>query len=1661
MTKNIKGPRGSISIEKAILADVCLGTPLGSLVFGLSEPLNFSEDVSRLETFLFRGQQLDAVKSHFQSGDPRIVEALTELIDMAESLMLAGPFSVTQKPNLRFGQNAHDYQSLAKYWWPNPGKADAGKYIRQDGKINPECYSDDFDYLRLVEFAETTVSLALTAFLTDDRRYAERAAFLIKAWFIDPETRQNPNFQLAQCVPGNNKVNFSGTIEARQLIYVIEAIQIVKSMGLFSDEDSRVIENWFEALLDWMTLSEQGKKAGLAKNNIGYWYDLQCIIYARFCGRDELAQGIVEKRIVGRLKEGMAEDGSMPMETARANPSDYVAFSLVAMALISRSQPSGMSSLWTTQDADGRNFQAARDWFTRALGVKIDKPNLRQGLELIAARKNILLGEKEIDRLKDQLATLEKELDEVRDRENSFSRECETYKEDMSALEAKQMTLLQSNSWRVTKPLRAVSRRLRSALDLEYKQPMALPGLSNFNRFSTLNRARGLKRRLERYAVPYLPTARIVNKKGQAPGNNARPTLVKAGNSASFRDFRSVRPVNEQAIKEAYEKSALAKEPNTFALYRIIGNDLNPRHKKGQSYDNLRFILENESPLPDCTKFWVVNRIFDPDPERDIIDLLKQHHQEFVHIPFVAEDYRKIGLDYDCFPDRRFLESDEYRALTPKFRGQAQAALYRLKNLYVMNNNGARNIALNDGRRHAKWVLPWDGNCFVTRPAWESLHSAVNARAHLKYFVTPMDRVTDNKAFLDDNYVANPAEEPQLLFRRDSTLEFDQKFPYGRRPKVEIFWRLGMPGPWDHWKDHAWDLPRSRPSSEARNFGVAGWVTRLSSGNTSLDRKDRTTDSERAEVRCAAIVETIRELDRSLVNGRQGRDGTVVNSLLQSDDLDRSTRRTQQSDSIKAQDQKTENKRKTPSGSKQSKTIAGWLQDVDSQIASLPQPPPDGQLEVAFVISMRSKRASRDWESACDCLSKTLRTVFAQSDQNYRLLVAGHEKPDIPELESNKVTWVSVSYTPPSNPRGFTADKNAKRRELGFLLGKKGFEGFVMPLDADDWIHRRLVEFIRRSGEKSPTFFDAGFLCNLEERELRVRTGADGKRPFFKGCGSGSFFYFKHSDFPRSPTIRASKKVKFFYAVSSHVGVLEKLLQDEVRIRRVRMPMVTWVLGHVNNNSSMKGRNTNPSSGESPQAIGTLFLEKFAYQRLHSHFHVVAHRLDGMGERLRILIQAMHVADSLGCEYRFTWQDTHLMTRTSFHTLPAASNMFSSDFLNAHLLETNFDPNDYRILEYKCFLKDHWKEKNWPNGDKGILLQGPRKVSMSDIPQELESRSRYRSYFDKIEFSPDLMKAIQAAQSVPLSNRTIAFHLRGGDIVFGRARERPRYLFKVVPLPLAISFAKELIAEGNTVLVFGDDQDSIRLMESFGAVAAINLTERLSETSTQADLFDMVLMSRCDKIYASDSSAFANLATLIGSAELINVISLEKPQKILKRIDMECVNHLDCSKLHISQAYKLLYYGLGHHLSKKDRDYSLARAMDFDPENLLYRLTTAANLIQDGRIQAAESRLCSLFEDDFERRGIFPLSSMKLLNYFAWTDALLKPERDRFVDNMDKGFAYIDIYAAFVLHNDGLVEQAGKIVDHSPLLEKGHPIAKEFKRKLELDRVTSVRHDDK
>ena len=267
-----------------------------------------------------------------------------------------------------------------------------------------------------------------------------------------------------------------------------------------------------------------------------------------------------------------------------------------------------------------------------------------------------------------------------------------------------------------------------------------------------------------------------------------------------------------------------------FVLYRIIGNDLYPRHNEGQSLANLRFILEHESQFEGCEKRWLLNRIRDQSKLQGLIEVLESYGYGYDVIPFELEAFKAALWDWNVLPSPDYFVSKAYLRLNRSQREGFEVALYRNKNNYLMNNNGARNKALDLGRARADWVLPWDGNCFLTASGWESLQSAVLRQSSADYFHVPMLRVSDNSQLLDPLLDAQPRDEPQLVFAASASERFNEDFPYGRRPKVEMFWRLGLQGPWDAWMDEVWDQPR-RPSLEPTPpCPRAGWVARLHSG---------------------------------------------------------------------------------------------------------------------------------------------------------------------------------------------------------------------------------------------------------------------------------------------------------------------------------------------------------------------------------------------------------------------------------------------------------------------------------------------------------------------------------------------------------------------------------------------------------------------------------------------------------------------------------------------------------------------------------------------------------------------------------------------------------------------------------------------------------------
>ena len=317
------------------------------------------------------------------------------------------------------------------------------------------------------------------------------------------------------------------------------------------------------------------------------------------------------------------------------------------------------------------------------------------------------------------------------------------------------------------------------------------------------------------------------------------------------------------ALKADYFSKELDKQPDTFVLYRTLGNDLPPRHQAGQTLENLKFILENEAEFPNCEKRWIVNRVIDKDAERSILDLLDAHEQPYLHFPFEIEAYNLADWHLDGFPELGLLRGAEYDNMQRHDQIRAEVHLRSNKIGYITNNNGARNEALREGRQLAKWVLPWDGNCFLTKSAWDEIANTITSHPYMKYFCVPMARASDNEILLTSKADTLAATgEPQIVFRSDATEEFDEERPYGRRPKVELLWRLGVPGIWDSWTDDVWDLPRPERCADAGSFMYAGSVVRLQSGNAEMENESTGGLAARGRARQDALIDVVDNLDK-------------------------------------------------------------------------------------------------------------------------------------------------------------------------------------------------------------------------------------------------------------------------------------------------------------------------------------------------------------------------------------------------------------------------------------------------------------------------------------------------------------------------------------------------------------------------------------------------------------------------------------------------------------------------------------------------------------------------------------------------------------------------------------------------------------------------------
>lgn len=286
----------------------------------------------------------------------------TRVLKNAEIYLKEKPITVTSSFCNRSAGTLHDFYSEGDYWWPNPEHPE-GPYIRKDGMTNPDNFTAHRE--AMIRFSQISGALGSAYILTKNKKYADQLVLHLKAWFINQDTKMNPNLLYAQAVKGVATGRGIGIIDTIHFIEVVKAVQTIENSKALSKADLNAIKSWFSSYLNWLTTHEYGITERDNGNNHSVCWTMQVAAFADLI-KDTVIMDFCRNFYKNTLLPNqMAKDGSFPLELQRTKPYGYSLFNLDAMASICQIISTKEDNLFTYSTKDGRNL---------ALGIQFMEP---------------------------------------------------------------------------------------------------------------------------------------------------------------------------------------------------------------------------------------------------------------------------------------------------------------------------------------------------------------------------------------------------------------------------------------------------------------------------------------------------------------------------------------------------------------------------------------------------------------------------------------------------------------------------------------------------------------------------------------------------------------------------------------------------------------------------------------------------------------------------------------------------------------------------------------------------------------------------------------------------------------------------------------------------------------------------------------------------------------------------------------------------------------------------------------------------------------------------------------------------------------------------------------------------------------------------------------
>lgn len=330
-----------------------------SMIVVLSTVASARAQVEPPGTFVVNRARLALAKERVQAGDPTLMPDYNGLIQGANAVINNGPWSVMDKPYIPPSGDKHDFMHFGSYYWPNTWSPDGIPWVFRDGYVNPEAA---LDLAAFWDMAITTFRLAMAYYYSDHEPYAERAAYLIRYWFLEEATYMTPRFEYGGIIPGVDEDGAASLVTTAILMsYICDSIGFMQASPSWTEADQAGMLQWAEEYLLWLQTSPKVAVERERDNNHGDYHDIHPALMYYFLGDLDNARAFLETIGPERIAVQIAADGTLPNEIHRADSLTYHIIVVRCFEVLAEMGDNLGVDIWNYETEDGRGLRLTVD----------------------------------------------------------------------------------------------------------------------------------------------------------------------------------------------------------------------------------------------------------------------------------------------------------------------------------------------------------------------------------------------------------------------------------------------------------------------------------------------------------------------------------------------------------------------------------------------------------------------------------------------------------------------------------------------------------------------------------------------------------------------------------------------------------------------------------------------------------------------------------------------------------------------------------------------------------------------------------------------------------------------------------------------------------------------------------------------------------------------------------------------------------------------------------------------------------------------------------------------------------------------------------------------------------------------------------------------------